>query len=867
MPNWLPGLSRCIAYRCSGYILRQKSILSQEITAIFTFSVCDRRSFTGSFSGSNKSRTSSQLAQDSATINGGTANHVLGVEHALTTHERWTAREGPPSYHKVSRRQIFPRTTTDNSNRYMPSGGLSEIVGGSSGISASDTVEHKGRNRKRQSRAATRRSKRHAYGPWVAAVRPIDIKSATKPQFAKPASIRLSATAATNRPTKVPIRRLISRRRALYLARIKAIHGWGRLNIKYATLRSANTARDAGEDQIEKSTVTLETLSTKWTTGFASLNVIYARGARPLVNSKQSMRHCPQPTRKTILPPYSSTQQHSITFWGDLPLQEKLERWRVILLEALQSDPRQALTILRDNLEHNGIIFPAYVARDVLDHLSCFYLQDTEQPNIDDVSALYRTARLYLIIYAGRSGSASLSQRTIYLLLKYCDQEELLSLLKDLQCYNAPISTNTKLQLMKRLAGFGKIGVALSLLQSIPVAELRFDQVQMFCVMLLRADMEVEDLYGLRSSILAFMLQVGVRPNRFLADVIILNAMEAGDLNTAWRSHDIAKQNGLPPDAVTYTSLLKGIRHGDGLEAISYIYNCAKDDGCLAGSPRLRFELLYAMYLYEEKKSAPQPFSTLLPLYREFFLVQSLQDLDILCGPQAQAVGPISPVRPPVQALGLMILAWLQQYHKNGSAPNVYSLYMQHVRDGHLLIAELAETDYTFNAFMVAFGKSRHTLPLCTQVVQHMLKPDLPNTTVPGKSSVTTAFFHAGSDGEKRIIKVATPTVQTWSILLFAFVRNQQVAAAEKVLKIMQTRKQEPDQVTWTSLLSGYASMQNIGGVVNTLQRLEKTGLEGDSWTRKALSRVEDKNKLLEALERVTTSPQIEVGEDGIDNT
>ena len=644
-------------------------------------------------------------------------------------------------------------------------------------------------------------------------------------------------------------------------------HGYRKSDIKYATLRPDSIAGIAGRDQIEKSTVSLETFSTEWMTGFAKINVIYARGAKPAVKSQQSICLHARPTKsldKAIHLSHSSTQLPSITTWEGLTLQEKLQTWLLTLLGALKSDPRQALAILRDNLEHNGIVFPAYVGSDVLDHLACFYLQDVEKPDMHDARALHCTACSYLATYGARSGSASLSQRTIYLLSKYSNQDELLSLLKSLQRYNAFVSTNTKLHLMSRLIGYGKIGMALSLLQSIPDAELGSDNVQMFCVTLLRADMEVDDLYGLRSSILAVMLQIGIRPNRFLANIIVLNAMEAGDSYTAWRSHDIAKQNGLLPDTATYTSLLKGAQHGDELEAISDIYNCSKNDGCLSKSPRLRFELLYAMYVHEQKQTVPQPFSVLLPLYREFFLVQALQDLGIFYGSQAQTMGPILPVQPPVQALGLMILAWLQQYHKDGSVSNVYNLFVQHIRDGHPVIAELAKTDYTFNAFMVAFGNSRHTLPLCAQVVQNMLNPRSPYTTLPEKSSVSTALLHAGSDGEKRFNRVASPTVQTWSILLFAFIRNQQLAAAEKVLKIMQTRKQEPDHVTWNSLLNGYASEQNSEGVINTIQRLEKAGLEGDSWTRKALGRLEDKHNLLKALERSTKKAQLQVPEDVI---
>lgn len=584
----------------------------------------------------------------------------------------------------------------------------------------------------------------------------------------------------------------------------------------------------------------------RWTIRFARISTAGARQARHLVRSRRQRRLRPL-VRYTLVNKASTAKG-----WKEMSQNTKHQLWYPALVHALRFDPQEAMVILDDNLTNEGRFFPDYVAKDCLYHLARVYLQDIEDPPQSSANALQRISCFYLSTYGRLQGSASLSQETVYLLSKHCERERFLTFLDCLQHNKAYIHTNTKLHLMARCASLGKIGVALSLLETIPVAELAGDPAQSFCVSMLRAEMEVDDLYGLRSNILAFMLNEGVRPNRQLANVIILNAMEAGDLNTAWRSHEIAQENGLLPNAFTYTCLLKGAQHGDDRAKISYVHKCAATDGSLATSERLRFEILYATYIAEERGPHWRPFMDLLPLYREFFDVQPLIDLGILDYRQDPMPGHAQEA-PHVQALGLMILAWLHRHHDISQVEEVYEAYVQHVRAQHPVIAQLAKTDHTANAFMHAFGSHARTLALCTQVIQHMLKPDLADRPAElGDANAEESEPHLPdrSTSPRTAFNIAAPTVQTWSILLHSFIRNRQAVAAEKVLTIMQARGHEPSQVTWNTLLGGYASMQDVAGVVKSIRRLEKDDMEADEWTMKALRRVTDREALLEAFGR-----------------
>ncbi|MCJ1475301.1 hypothetical protein MMC13_003963 [Lambiella insularis] len=602
----------------------------------------------------------------------------------------------------------------------------------------------------------------------------------------------------------------------------------------------------------------------------------------------------------------------------------KLRTWRAVLLRALQTSCSDVLLLLRHNLQHNGELFPSIVVQDCLDHLASVYLDGPASPSKTVLDILLCVACDFLHIYAQRLRSITIKPRTIRLLGKHSDTQQLLALLKTLQETHVTLHMNTKLHLMPKLVEAGKIGVALSLLKGIPTSDLSSPQVQMFCVMLLRTEVEVEDIYRFRSSVLAFMLEAGIKPNRIMADVIILNAMEGGDIDTAWRSHEIARENGLAPDVGTYTALLKGIQYGDSKDAVWRIYDSAKGDGFLVESSRLRFELLYAMYLSENGKYQSSPYTTLLPRYQEFFDIRPLQELGIYYPPRGFVDAGIRPQESAVQALGLMILAWLQQHHSTGPVREVYDRYLHHTMNNHPIIAQLAETTHTSNAFSMAFGRSAYTLHLCTQVVQDMLKPkttklgtlkaDIGNveTTcvneIDSGTSVSNAFVleaeehrYAAKDGKSMTLQdsigsstpkshlgdskvqtheiatelptvivdpesaalvqwnagnrefvVAPPDIRTWTILLFAFIKHRQATAAEKVLTIMRSRKMTPNIVTWNSLLSGYAAMQDLSGVVSTLKRMDLAGIKHDEWTAKALTSVMDRDALLTMFERST---------------
>ena len=617
---------------------------------------------------------------------------------------------------------------------------------------------------------------------------------------------------------------------------------------------------DIIEDLSKESAEILEPMDEKWIEDFQKINSVY--DGRWYPSNEDSTPFSPSPKfkfRPLNLNHEARSNQGKrgsiVQLWRTT--NQSRNWWQSTLLWALHNDQRLAIFLLRLNLRQKRPWLPNYVVNDCLDQLACVEIFSGDGGGLQSTQfrSIFRTACLFLAKYGTLSGRASLSQRTIFILTKQCTREQLIDLMALIEKYHSGLHTSTRLQIMRRFVFFGEVDRALSLLKTVPTLELSMDKVQSCCVGLLRADLATDDLYSLRTQILTYILQIGIRPNRQMSNVIMLNAAEAGDLSTAWQAHEIAEDNGLIPDEYSYAILLKGVQHGDSKDRIQTIYANAKKAGLFGKSPRLGFELLYAIYLTENGTFDSSPYTALLPLYQEFFDTSSLQALGLPVGQETFSLQPSGLCEPTTEALGLMLRAWLQQNCMTGPIQEIYERYMQGVRNGHAEISKLAETTHTNNAFIVAFSKSRQNLALCTTVVQNMLKPPGPTTEIHLQSLVATDGAGACVDkppDPENAITVALPDVQTWSILLFAFVCNGKPNAAERVLTIMKHRGYSPNQVTWNSLLNHYTRAQDIHGVVNTVERMETSGFDTDDYTIKALGQVVDLPRLIEAFEQAT---------------
>ena len=573
----------------------------------------------------------------------------------------------------------------------------------------------------------------------------------------------------------------------------------------------------------------IDEFSSKWTKAFASVSAPYDRKRRIVV-----AQVVPEVVEGSIM-----------RFWLAVPKHCKRFMWRRLMLLALRQSAIDALMIVEDTLTKGQFKPPSYCMQDSLDLITCILLQiNSVQGRM--IESLLSSVCNFISTYSSISGMASISQRTIFLLSKSCSVSQLSSLWECLREHNVFIHLNTKMQLTSRFLDHGMIEVALEILHGLNRSELALYQVQSVCVRLLRLYLDVDNIYAVRSSMLADLLTLGLRPNMHLYNVILLNAMEAGDRQTAWRIYQTARDHGLKPDEYTYTALLKGARDKATLEAIwSSAYNEGID---IKKDPRLATEYFYAVYLGERNDPRKWSFQALLSRYQEFFTISSLQELGIpVARTDAPEVEDPGKLDPPGPALALMILHYLKNNPGNRRIPVICDTYFRLVRDRHALIAPLAMTTHTANAFLMALGRNLDTLHLCPSVLERMMGP---------RSSDNGEVSNEQPDQDSNQMRfIAPPNVQTWSILLHSFLRHGQVKAAEKVLSMMQARNQWPSQVTWNTLVSGYSRLQDADGAVHSLRRMKQKGFQPNHCTLGGLRHL-DRKKLVEAFWKASSNDE-----------
>ena len=636
----------------------------------------------------------------------------------------------------------------------------------------------------------------------------------------------------TGRPTRTarPIAPSLRRRQA----RLSS-YRQQTLRTKYVSL-GYNLAGKGRDSSTSISSYT-DAFSTKWTTAFASASAPYDGKLR----TDREFRDHSGRTRIA-----HAVQGRIIRSWSEVPKHRKRLMWRRLMIKALHLSPVDALMIIDDTLEKGQFKPPRYCMEDSLDLITCRLLQH-EDVQGHMIKSLHSSISNYISTYNNISGTASISQRTIFLLSKFCSVAQLISLCASLREHNVSVHLNTKLQLITRFLDYGMVEAALNMLHSLDKTELHLDQVQSVCVRLLRLYLDVDNIYAVRSSMLARMLMLGLRPNMHLYNVILLNAMEAGDQQMGWRIYRIARDHGLKPDAYTYAILLKGLGEKGSLEAI---WRDAYNDGVdIKKNPRLATEYFYAVYLAEQNGPQNWSFATLLSRYQDFFKISSLHDLGIPVArtdiSQNEDIGKLDP---PPPALGIMILFYLRQLPRNDRIPEIYDNYRRLVRDRHAVVAPLAMTTHTANAFLMALGRNCETLHLCPSVLEHMMN---------SKTSETDEVFDDRPKPNPQQIResapwIARPDVQTWSILLAAFLRHNQKTAAEKVLSMMRARKEQPNRVTWNTLVSGYSRLQDADAAVNSLRQMGKEGFDPDDRTLDGLGNLVDRKKLIEAFQKAS---------------
>ena len=330
------------------------------------------------------------------------------------------------------------------------------------------------------------------------------------------------------------------------------------------------------------------------------------------------------------------------------------------------------------------------------------------------------------------------------------------------------------------------------------------------------------------------LVDIGVKLDNPICDIIMLNAVEAGDLKTAFAVYRSLMERGLRPTESTFAVLLKGCKMNiDDVDMLNETIHSAIGNVNVRKSELVATEILHCLALHHSKHNPTTALNTLTEAYAQLFDLGPLLRLGLPIPQVSQKRLTAETLMPPTRhAITFLIGASIQ--HALSRVPHpleilpLYERWRELVETGEPLIADLATTDHVSNIFLAAFIRTPSGLIHAARVVRDMQLP------LPKIASITQS----------------PPTVQTWSIFLHGFTRHGRTALAEQVLTYMRGKGIEPNQVTWNTLVSGYARAQDVEGTVEALRRLEGEGGAWDAWTFRGMGRLRARERLGVELRR-----------------
>lgn len=506
------------------------------------------------------------------------------------------------------------------------------------------------------------------------------------------------------------------------------------------------------------------------------------------------------------------------------------ELWERTMIWLLRHHPDKAVHVLWSTFTEP---YPNLLTvLDTVKYLSAFYFMHhpkytvVEAPAFVDffLHVLRRLPKNYI--------ATNPFQRTVHLILTHSNKDMGLTLYSTLRQENIKLHRWTNLHFAYFFARQGLFKLAAEILEEVVRQghEITSYPFLSTCNKIIRSSLLHPEGYHSNSHLVSRLMDMGVQFDTILYNVLLANAVEAGDLRAALQLFELIERSNKGPDDYTWSIILIGCKSCHDPVFVDHILSKASSSSLNYWAAT---DLMHCIYLHANHRKAGNIYSTVLKMYLRYFDPSPLQELGILPEPSSSET-PQSLPKPPSAAIGLMLSVFLEYHGTEQNVMEIYNRFRAGILNGSILVQRTL-TDHTYNTFLYSASRWPTTLHFCTGVLRDMSTP-LPDNVLPRHPET------------KEILTQAQPTVQTWNILLQAFVRHNQPAAAEKVLDLMRRRGLKPSTVTWNSIINAYARVQDVRGVVDALMRREKSGFWVDKHTRRALKRVKNKETLVKLL-------------------
>lgn len=526
--------------------------------------------------------------------------------------------------------------------------------------------------------------------------------------------------------------------------------------------------------------------------------------------------------------------------------QHKQKYYETTLVYMLEHKPGYAqdlMTVLAldDELPQNKFLLLA----DSLAYLAKLHLKEQYSPGQGWEASAAANVRKFVTTFitcTEKVDAAVFSQDLLYSLTLLADPSDLKKVYDALVKARTRLAIGTVLHYASAFAEAGETAYALQCLERRLELFNRTDRESFVasdvfrwtCAAVLRGSMRQAKNYHETPGIVAKFVEFGVKMDLLLYDVVMHNAMDAGDFATAFKVFNALEDNGLKADKHTYSILL----HGCTTQNDPSMFK-AFADFCLKKAKELEDSWLatdYLYYIYTCEHSKPDHsldanlmWRTYLDLFdwtplKPFAKLGSRamkdnieQDADTAALNPSQAK-----LAPTEQALYLMLQTEIQSIQPLAPAylEKLYQIFKRGLSSSsaHPTLLALATKPVIWNAFLHAFAQKQQYAS-ASQLVQDMNAHGTP------------------------------PNTYTWNMLMQAFFKAGQVSAAERVRSLMRARGVEPDTYTYGVMVRGYAKAQLVERIGETMPFVPETE-QLDPGLLRALAKVQARAELTASLER-----------------
>ncbi|KLJ07029.1 hypothetical protein EMPG_17483 [Blastomyces silverae] len=536
---------------------------------------------------------------------------------------------------------------------------------------------------------------------------------------------------------------------------------------------------------------------------------------------------------------------HLARKWSRLHRQQKETLWPPIALWLLLNSPRASLAFLLAT-----DVFPAppfsMVAKCFL-YLDAFHHGELTR---DERSKQYYHEALRTCLNPDKWPVLKAYERGIRLFLKRSAPEDLNKALSTIIDRRIFIGFETATYLMDLFTKQQDIPRALSSLGLITDTPnytrfLSDPRVQQRCCKLLTLDYVIEENDERYFRILPEILRIGVPLNQPMLNIIYRNALKQKvPASVPHVLHEMGEK-GIPPDSYTYISLLDDAVSRRDLQHLDVIIREISSQESLRKNPFITSKLLHVFYSLDrvnpdEGWGDADVFGRMLNIYSAAHDIQPLVDLGIVRVDEFPLEERERSGNPPPSshALVIMIAAFLRMQNARRVINSTFDRFISFRDQGHESFGPLAESDYIYNVFLQEFAR-RHSgrMVNCVRVLDKMLQP-LPPTAVLRSQN-------------NRQLEQAKPTVQTWTIILTAFIRDRHPNAIEKIRNTMQEQGLKFNEVTWNVAVAGFSTMQMVDATANAVNAMMKEGWALDEYTLNSMGWIQDRDRLLALVDNV----------------